>query len=186
MSTHLIKLEEAGKRYISHRFTLEIAKTDFLVISGANGTGKTTLLLMILGFIYPDSGLISKGKLKIGYVPEKVMLPPFINVFEYLKTMAKIKKDQLNMDLIHRFQIPIDLNIHELSKGNQQKIAIVTALMGHPHMIIFDEPLSGLDEVMQDVFFEVISDYYHQGISMMVSTHEPNRFMDLATKHISL
>lgn len=186
MSTHLIKLEEAGKRYINQRFTLEIEKTDFLVISGANGTGKTTLLLMILGFIYPDSGAIYKSKLKIGYVPEKVILPPFIEVFEYLKTMAKIKKDQLNLNLVHRFQIPIDRKMHELSKGNQQKVAIITALMGHPNLIIFDEPLSGLDEAMQDVFFDVIREYYHLGVTMMVSTHEPHRYMDLATKHISL
>lgn len=186
MSTHLIKLEEAGKRYISQRFTLEISKKDFLVISGANGTGKTTLLLMILGFIYPDSGQIHKRKLKIGYVPEKVMLPPFVDVFEYLKTMAKIKKDQLDMRLVHLFEIPLDHKIHELSKGNQQKIAIITALMGRPDLIIFDEPLSGLDESMQDVFFDVISSCYEQGVGMMVSTHEPNRFIGLATKHIRL
>lgn len=186
MSTHLIKLEEASKRYISQRFTLEISKNDFLVISGANGTGKTTLLLMILGFIYPDSGQILKRKLKIGYVPEKVMLPPFVEVLEYLKTMAKIKKDQLNMQLVHRFLVPINLKIHELSKGNQQKVAIITALMGNPDLLILDEPLSGLDDKMQNIFFEVIKEYSKKEIGIMVSTHEPERFMGIATKHISL
>ncbi len=186
MSTPLIKIEEASKRYLRNPFNIEVLSDDYLVISGGNGTGKTTLLLMILGFIYPDHGKVFKKRLKIGYVPEKVVLPPFVNVLEYLETMARIKKDRLNIALVHDLEVPIHKKIHELSKGNQQKLSIMTALMGNPHVLIFDEPLSGLDEQMQEKTIRIINSYYEKGKCIMVSTHEPNRFIPYATKHIQL
>lgn len=186
MSTHLIKLEEAGKRYLSHRFTIEVSNHDFFVISGGNGTGKTTLLMMILGFIDPDCGMIEKRRLKIGYVPEKVVLPPHVEVFDYLKTMARIKHDRIDLSLVHLFEVPIDKRIHELSKGNQQKLALMTAFMGKPNLLILDEPLSGLDDLMQDRVIGIIKMQFEKGLSVMVSTHEPERFMPYATKHVAL
>lgn len=186
MSTHLIKLEEAGKRYLSRRFSVEISQNDFLLISGANGTGKTTLIMMILGFVYPDSGIIEKRKLKIGYVPEKVVLPPFVDVMEYLKTMARIKRDVINPTLIHELEVPIDKKIYELSKGNQQKLAVLTALMGKPHLLVLDEPLSGLDDDMKEKMVNIIKTTHHKGQSILISTHEPERFLDVCTKHLSL
>ncbi len=181
-----IKLEEAGKRYLSHRFTLEVSKDDFLVISGDNGSGKTTLLMLILGFIHPDTGKIEKRKLKMGYLPEKVVLPPFIPVMEYLLTMARIKKDTLDPTLLHILEVPLDKSIHQLSKGNQQKIAFISACMGKPHLLILDEPFSGLDEVMKEKMVELIEKRHHQGTSILISTHEPERFLHLATKHLRL
>lgn len=181
-----IKLEEAGKRYLSHRFSLVISKGDFLVISGENGSGKTTLLMMILGFIHPDTGSIEKRKLKMGYVPEKVVLPPFIRVMEYLLTMARIKKDSLDPHILDVLDVPLDKSIHQLSKGNQQKLALIAAFMGQPHLLILDEPLSGLDEQMKDHVINLLSERHHRGTSILVSTHEPERFLHLATQHVKL
>jgi len=181
-----IKLEEAGKRYLSHRFSLAIEKQDFLVISGENGSGKTTLLMMILGFIRPDVGTIEKRKLKMGYVPEKVVLPPFIPVMEYLLTMARIKKDTLDPHMLSALDLPLDKSIHQLSKGNQQKIALISACMGKPHLLVLDEPLSGLDEEMKEQVVELLKRRHHMGTSILVSTHEPERFLHVATKHLRL
>jgi ABC-2 type transport system ATP-binding protein len=186
MSTHLIKLEEAGKKYVSHRFSLDLYQNDFFLISGGNGSGKTTLLMLVLGFIYPDSGSITKRKLKIGYVREKVALPPFVNVLDYLKTYARIKKGTVDMRLVHHFEVPVDKTMYELSKGNQQKVALLCALMGSPNLIVLDEPLSGLDDVTKEKFVHVLTDVYHKGVSIMISTHEPEWFLAVATKHIHL
>ncbi|HAX03285.1 MAG: hypothetical protein A2Y45_01010 [Tenericutes bacterium GWC2_34_14] len=186
MSTNLIKLEEAGKRYIPHRFSIDVTEKDIILVSGGNGSGKTTLLMLVLGFIYPDTGLVTKRKLKIGYVPEKVSLPPFVGVLEYLETYARIKKSQLDMDLIHYFQIPIDKTMYELSKGNQQKVSIMCALMGKPHLVVLDEPLSGLDLEMSNRLIDVIKRYYLKGCSFIISTHQPDLFREFATKHLQL
>lgn len=183
---HYIKLEEAGKRYLTKRFNLTIQKNEFWVISGANGSGKTTLLLMILGFIRPDTGIIDKKKLKIGYLPEKMMLPPFIKAFDYLETMARIKKDQVNMAYIYRLNVPLNLSIYQLSKGNQQKLGILQALMGHPKLVVLDEPFSGLDEESICHVVELLEDVIKQGVSFLISTHQPERFSHLWTEHIQL
>lgn len=186
MSTHLIKLNDVGKNYITKKFTIEIKPNDFLLVSGSNGTGKTTLMMLILGFIHPDSGVIEKKKIKMGFLPEKVMLPPLVDVWDYLKTMARIKKDVIDMDLLHTLEIPVDKKIYELSKGNQQKLAMMTAFMGHPHLTVLDEPLSGLDDVMKEKVVEIIKSYYRMGHSILLSTHEPEQFYDVATKKVIL
>jgi ABC-2 type transport system ATP-binding protein len=183
---HYIKLEEAGKRYLAKRFNLTIQENEFWVISGANGSGKTTLLLMILGFIRPDVGLIDKKKLKIGYLPEKMMLPPFIKAFDYLETMARIKKDQVNMDYIYRLEVPLNASIYELSKGNQQKLGILQAFMGHPKLIVLDEPFSGLDEKSAEIVVDILEEIMQEGVSFLISTHQPERFRHLWTEHIEL
>ncbi len=67
-------------------------KNDFILVSGENGKGKTTLIELILGFKHPDQGVIDKKRLKIGYVPEMNMLPPLIKASDYLETLSKVKK----------------------------------------------------------------------------------------------
>ncbi len=186
MSTHLIKLEEAGKHYLHHTFSIEIKQHDFVLVSGTNGSGKTTLINMIIGFIDPDRGAIDKKKLKIGYVPEKVILPPFVDVLDYLKNMARIKRGVVDLSLLRELEIPIDKKIYELSKGNQQKLAMMVAFMGSPELVILDEPLSGLDEMMKQKVSTIIKSFYHKGYSLFVSTHEPHYFSDVTTKKLNL
>lgn len=183
---HLIKLHEAKKHYCAQTFNLVIEKNDFIVVSGENGKGKTTLIELILGFKHPDQGVIDKKRLKIGYVPEIMMLPPLIKASDYLETLSKIKKDLLNEDLIHLFNIPLYKYIYQLSKGNQQKLAILTAFIGKPDLIILDEPFSGLDEASVDDLISFIKKKVSLGLSFLVSTHQPHMFKDLVTKRIVL
>ncbi len=154
----LIKLDQAGKRYLNHRFNLLIEKSDFVLVSGENGNGKTTLIHLLLGFTKPDLGRVQRTKMKIGYLPEKAMLPLFVNVSVYLKTLARIKKTEINHDLVNAFHLPIEKSIHELSKGNQQKLAIVSTFLGKPDLIILDEPLSGLDDESTETLKRHIED----------------------------
>jgi ABC-2 type transport system ATP-binding protein len=183
---HLIKLEEAGKNYLNRTFCLEIHPKDFILVSGENGHGKTTLIQLILGFISPDKGFVKGKKLKIGYLPEKAMLPLFIKVYVYLETLAKIKKTRLDLELIHAFNLPIFKSIHELSKGNQQKLAIVSTFVGNPDLIILDEPLSGLDHESTVILKKYIEKKKDEGMSFMISTHQPELFKELASKHLEL
>ena len=82
----LISMKQAGKHYLPKTFDLEINKSDFILVSGDNGNGKTTLIQLVLGFTRPDKGTVVSGKLKIGYLPEKAMLPmPQLNLFDILQ-----------------------------------------------------------------------------------------------------
>lgn len=183
---HLIKLCEAKKHYCPQSFNLMIEPADFVLISGENGKGKTTLIELILGFKKPDLGSVDKKKLKIGYLPEVMMLPPLIKVSEYLETLAKVKKDVLSEELIHMFDIPLFKYIHQLSKGNQQKLAIISTFIGKPDLVILDEPLSGLDVKSIRDLIDFIKHKRSQGLSFMVSTHQPDLFVELANKKVFL
>ncbi len=183
---HLIELKEARKLYCPESFNLKIESKDFILISGENGKGKTTLLELILGFKKPDKGFIEKKKLKIGYLPEVMMLPPLIKVSDYLETLARVKKDRLQEDMIHLFNIPLFKYIYQLSKGNQQKLAIITTFIGKPDLVILDEPLSGLDQVSMLVLKDYLKKKKAEGLSIIVSTHKPELFKDLANKVLCL
>jgi len=182
----LIKLSNVRKNYLDHTFDLEIDKHDFILLSGENGRGKTTLIQLLLGFIYPDVGSIESKKLKIGYLPEKTMLPLFVKVIVYIETLARIKKSKIDLDLLYELRIPITKSIHELSKGNQQKLAIFSTFMGNPDLVILDEPLSGLDAESIDFFSNYLISQKNRGLGLIISTHQPERFINLCNKHIHL
>lgn len=182
----LIKLQNAGKKYLPRTFDLEINPSDFILVSGENGNGKTTLIQLVLGFTHPDSGSVESRKLKIGYLPEKTMLPMFVKVMPYLETMARIKRSKIDQNLLLSFNIPIFKSIHELSKGNQQKLAIVSTFIGKPDLIILDEPLSGLDYESTHILKGYIEKKKQEGMSFIVSTHQPELFLHLADQHIKL
>jgi ABC-2 type transport system ATP-binding protein len=182
----LIKLSDVRKNYLDQTFNLEIEKHDFILLSGENGNGKTTLIQLLLGFIHPDVGHIETKKLKIGYLPEKAMLPLFVNVIVYLETLARLKKSKIDLDFLYQLNIPITKSIHELSKGNQQKLAIFSTFMGNPDLVILDEPLSGLDAESADFFSDYLIKKRNLGLGLLISTHQPDRFMHICTQHIKL
>ena len=182
----LIKLSKAGKSYLNQTFDLEINPHDFILVSGENGKGKTTLIQLLLGFTHPDQGTVESAKIKIGYLPEKAMLPSYVNVMTYLETLSRIKKSRIDQRLLLEFNIPILKSIHELSKGNQQKLAILSTFMGNPDLIILDEPLTGLDLDSMVILKKHIEHKKEEGMSFMISTHQPELFIELANQHIKL
>jgi ABC-2 type transport system ATP-binding protein len=141
---------------------------------------------LLIGFIRPDSGIRKQKKIKIGYCPERVILPRFINVYDYLTTLARIKKSQLDSHLLSLFEIPLNQTIHHLSKGNMQKVALITAFLGNPDLIILDEPFSGLDYQSQLKFVDYLKEKQALGKSIMISTHQPKLLESIANKRIDL
>ncbi|MBE0700939.1 MAG: ATP-binding cassette domain-containing protein [Acholeplasmataceae bacterium] len=186
MHTPLIELYHAGKRYLDQTYTFSMNKGSLLLITGENGKGKTTLIQLILGFIQTDSGFVRTKKMKMGYLPEKTMLPLFVKVNRYLETMARIKKTEVDYRLILELNVPLNKGIHELSKGNQQKLAIISTLMGCPDLVILDEPLSGLDDESKQALFQLIKAKKNEQMSFIITTHQPSFFMSLADAHLAL
>ena len=186
MSISLIELNEAGKFYLDKRFTLLISTGDFIVIKGINGSGKTTLLNLINGFTVNDFGQIYRKPIRISYLPEREVLPLYVNTHHYLLEVARIKKAHLDYRLITDFEIPLSKSIHTLSKGNRQKVMLVSCLTGYYSLLVLDEPLSGLDSKAVRVLKKYLKKLNEKNVAIVISTHKPERFKDLAQKVIEL
>tara|TARA_B100002019_G_C21224902_1_gene576832 strand:- start:264 stop:1145 length:882 start_codon:yes stop_codon:yes gene_type:complete len=168
--------------------SLEVQKGDIYGFLGPNGAGKTTSIRMIMGIIKPDNGSIKLNgsdintinRKKLGYLPEdrglyqKQNLSEILYYFGCLKGLDK--KDSKNQaDLwLERFNLDDQKGrkIEELSKGNQQKIQFIIALLHDPQLIILDEPFTGLDPVNQILLKEVIKEKQEEGKTIIFSTHQ--------------
>lgn len=153
---------------------------------GRNGAGKTTIIRMILSIIKNDFGsIIWEGKsiidsgLKFGYLPEERGLYPKVKVSDQLiylavlRGMSKQNADKALKFWLERFSISDYYNrrVDTLSKGNQQKIQLITAVIHDPDLIILDEPFNGLDPVNVEIFIDVIKDMSKNKKSIIFSDH---------------
>ena len=152
---------------------------------GTNGSGKTTTLRNIMGFIKPDKGKVTVKGLDswknadeinkyIGYLPGEIAFPAVENGTEFLKIQAETLglKDMSKAErIINALQLDPTANIKRMSKGMKQKTAIVAALMHSPEIIILDEPTTGLDPLMRDAFVELIKEEKERGATIIMSNH---------------
>lgn len=187
----MLKVENVTKYYGDFKavdnLSFTVDKGEIFGLLGLNGAGKTTTFRMIMGLLTPDSGNITlNGKKidytqtdKIGFLTEERSLLTKLTVLEQvlfygtLKGMSKsdiIKK--LDM-LLERFGIVEYKNkkIKELSKGNQQKIQFITAIINDPELLILDEPFSGLDPINIELFKDVILELSKKGSMIIFSSH---------------
>jgi ABC-2 type transport system ATP-binding protein len=165
---------------------------------GRNGAGKTTTLRMITGVFLPDSGSISLlgssdgargARDRVGYLPEERGLYRKMKVLEQLLFFAEIK-DRRPGEVkagaerwLRRFDLweARDRKLEELSKGNQQKVQIIGSLLHDPELLIFDEPMSGLDPVNVVLVREMLRQLRDEGRTILLSTHmmgEAERIVD--------
>lgn len=164
---------------------------------GTNGAGKTTTMRMILDIIRPDRGQITwngtptrdLARARFGYLPEERGLYPKMEVQEQLLFIGQLygasKQDvQKRIDeWLERFNITENRNktVEQLSKGNQQKIQFLAAVLHDPEILIMDEPYSGLDPVnaqqMKDGFRQLVS----EGRTLIFSTHQLNDAQELSS-----
>jgi ABC-2 type transport system ATP-binding protein len=156
---------------------------------GRNGAGKTTTIRMITGIFMPDSGSIEwlgqtagRGgsfRDRVGYLPEERGLYKQMKLIEQLIFLAEIK-GRRRADVrpiidrwLERFELTDkrDAKVEELSKGNQQKIQLIGALLHDPELIILDEPQSGLDPVNMVLVRNLLRDLKEEGRTILLSTH---------------
>ncbi len=170
--------------------SLEIPMGQATALIGANGCGKSTLLKIIAGLVKPTKGKVDIGKGKlIHYVPEHF---PKMNLTagQYLSYMGKLDGlgDTENDNRIHElatdFSVDsmLDVPMKHLSKGSLQKIGVIQALMKRPDILLLDEPLSGQDVRSQQVFIRKIRELEKNGVTVLMSCHEPYLVDALAKK----
>ncbi len=155
---------------------------------GANGAGKTTAMRIILDILRPDSGTVTwQGqpaaevpRRTFGYLPEERGLYPRMKVLEQLVFFAglygvpgRVAADEVRAWLT-RFRVPefADRRAEELSKGNQQKVQFIAAILHDPDVLIMDEPFSGLDPVNVALLKSAFLEMRDRGKTLIFSTHQ--------------
>jgi ABC-2 type transport system ATP-binding protein len=153
---------------------------------GPNGAGKSTTIRMIMSIIYPDQGELNvlgssaiRHKDLIGYLPEergvyrKMKVGPFLEYLAMLKGMDRTGLKQKVQDWLDRVDLKdvYKRKCEELSKGMQQKVQFLAAIIHDPELIILDEPFSGLDPVNAELLNRLIREQHDAGKTIIFSTH---------------
>ena len=168
--------------------SFKVQQGDIYGFLGPNGAGKTTSIRMIMGIIKPDNGSIKLNdsdintiyRKNLGYLPEdrglyqKQNLIEILDYFGCLKGLDKKEANNRANLWLERFNLDDQKRrkVEELSKGNQQKIQFIIALLHDPQLIILDEPFTGLDPVNQILLKEVIKEKQEEGKTIIFSTHQ--------------
>ena len=187
----MLKIENVSKRYgkklVVDNISIELDKPEVFGLLGTNGAGKTTTIRMLLGIITKDSGTITwngkevdRKKVNFGYLPEERGVYPKVKIKDQLKYFAELKgmdSDTTEKSInkwakILKVEEYLEMPAEKLSKGNQQKIQFMTAVIHDPELIVLDEPFSGLDPVNTEILKNVIIDLVKKGKYIIMSAHE--------------
>ncbi|MFC4776295.1 ABC transporter ATP-binding protein [Paenibacillus sp. GCM10023252] len=197
MSTLAVEkvVKQFGDKTAVNGISLKIEQGEIYGLLGANGAGKTTTMRMVLGLIYPDGGTIrydgkpyTKELLgQLGYLPEERGLYPKIKVNDqliYLGQLRGMSKKDAEGSLkywLERFEVPeyYSKRVEELSKGNQQKIQFIAAVIHKPKLVIMDEAFSGLDPVNVELLKSTVKELRDSGTSILFSTHRMEHVEEL-------
>jgi len=167
---------------------LSVGADQFMGIVGPSGSGKTTLLKVLLGTVAPIAGSMRRRPgLRVGYVPqvETVNWSFPVTVSECVlmaRTRGRIlpwrsRAEQAEVDeILDRLGIAAlsDRHIRRLSGGQQQRVFIARALLGRPHLLLMDEPTSGVDVRTRHEVLHLLDDLHHDGLAVILTTHDLN------------
>ena len=187
----MLKVEHITKYYDQNKavddLSFEVEDGKIFGLLGVNGAGKTTTFRMIIGLLEPTEGKITlDGKPidynvtdTIGFLTEERSLLTKLTVKEqiiYYGTLKGMEEKEILKRLdewLKRFHIEEykERKIKELSKGNQQKVQFISAVINNPKLLILDEPFSGLDPINVEMFMDAIKDFKKRGSSIIFSSH---------------
>lgn len=190
MKTGLI-LDNVSKTFVGKKavdgISFSLNKPGVFGLLGTNGAGKTTTIRMLLGIIKKDNGEITWNGKKVdrksvnfGYLPEERGVYPKVKIYDQLMYFAELKgmkKQEVDsaigtwakkLKVEEYMQMPAE----KLSKGNQQKIQFMTAVIHNPELVVLDEPFSGLDPVNTELLKNIIIDLVKEGRYVIMSAHQ--------------
>ena len=185
----VININELTKDYGNGKgifnVNIEVKEGEVFGFLGPNGAGKTTTIRNLLGFIRPDSGSCSileldcfqdaaKIQEHLGYLAGEIAFLDDLKgrqLIDFIAAMKGVKDTTRIEELIELFELDPRGKVKKMSKGMKQKIAIITAFMTNPEVIILDEPTSGLDPLMQNRFIDLILEEKKKGRTIFMSSH---------------
>ena len=176
-----------GTKHAVDNISFTIDKPGAFGLLGTNGAGKTTTIRMILGIIKKDSGIINwngeevkRENVNFGYLPEERGIYPKTKIYDQLMYFAKLKgMNKIDADKsikywLKRLQLEeyINMTAEKLSKGNQQKVQFITAVMHNPELIVLDEPFSGLDPINTELLKDIMIELINKNKYIIMSSHQ--------------
>ena len=186
-----LELKNVSKSFVGKKavdnISFSLKEPGVYGLLGTNGAGKTTTIRMLLGIIKKDSGEITwKGKavdrksVNFGYLPEERGLYPKTKIFDQLMYFAELKgmQKEESIESINKWakelkvEEYLQMPVEKLSKGNQQKIQFMIAIIHNPELVVLDEPFSGLDPVNTEILKNIIINLIKQGKYVIMSAHQ--------------
>ena len=189
----VIEIKNLVRRYGKHDavdgLSLNVRPGKCYGFFGRNGAGKTTTIKCLLNLLRPDTGTVRVFgldprtnevaiKSRIAYVPDMVAFYPWMSVRDTLEYLASFRQNwnqDIEKDLLTRFQLDATKKTTSLSKGQRTQLALIGAICPEPELLVLDEPTSGLDPIVRREFIETIIGAYQSGDptrrTVFVSTH---------------
>lgn len=188
----VIEVENLTKDYGSGRgvfdVNLHVDKGEIFGFLGPNGAGKSTTIRHLMGFSRPDKGetrIFGKNTFekyyevlkKVGYIPGEIALPAGLTGYEFLNMMRDLQgihndeRLERMLDMFKLSAVQLNGDTKRMSLGVKRKLAVVSAFMSDPEVLILDEPTSGLDPIMQERFVEFIREEKECGKTILLSSH---------------
>ena len=199
-SAPALAIERLSKSYGPHPVLTEVSFSldpgTIAVVSGANGTGKSTLLRCLAGLTpfrgtATVAGLPVDGKRAvrhlIGYLPQNVSLPDAVTTGEVVEFFGKLRGVEPEDSVLPEGFLPAaERPIGILSGGQRQRVALAVALLGRPSLLLLDEPVANLDELGREGFWETLRDLREKGASALVASPLPGDLAGVADRAIVL
>ena len=200
-----LKLENVsktfGRKKVVDDISIYLDKPSVFGLLGTNGAGKTTTIRMLLGIIKKDSGVItwngkevSRKSVNFGYLPEERGVYPKVKIMDQLLYFAELKgmkKDDALKSIEYwakklKIEEYLEMTAEKLSKGNQQKVQFLTAVIHDPELVVLDEPFSGLDPVNTEILKNAIIDLVKKGKYIIMSAHEMHTIQEFCSDIVIL
>jgi ABC-2 type transport system ATP-binding protein len=170
-----------GAKKALDNLSLEVAPGQIFGFLGPNGAGKTTTIRCLMDLMRPDAGTIVIGgqtvrdnpafKRAVGYLPADPQLRANWTGRTHIRFLGGLKGPGRAAELVELLGLDTSKKVSELSSGNQQKLAIVLALLGDPQFLILDEPTRGLDPLLQNQLYRLLKDFAAGGGTVFFSSH---------------
>lgn len=166
--------------FIIKNLSLEVARGDILAIVGPNGAGKTTLFKALLGVISYTGEINWPRHIKIGYVPQQLAIAKDLplSVMEFL-SFKNVSKEEI-LEAVEAVGIPLEhhilgMKLGQLSGGELQRILIAYAMIGHPDILLFDEPTTGIDIGGEETIYTLLEKLHkEQQLTILLISHDLN------------
>ena len=200
-SSPIIQVEGVSKRFGAflalEDINFTVKKGEIVGFVGLNGAGKSTTINLLLGFlrvsegqvkvfdqvITPESAHRTHGR--IGFASGDMSLFNNLRGDQYLAFLAHrygLRDDVRLQELCRQFEPQLDKKIGDLSRGNRQKVALIGAFIASPELVILDEPSSGLDPLMQQVFLDLVREEGERGTTIFMSSHYLGEVADVCSR----
>lgn len=186
-----IRIDNLTKQYRGTKvaslknLTLQVEPGEVYGFLGPNGAGKSTTIRTLMNFIQPTSGsaqilgydIVADSvaiRRSVGYLSSDMAMYPKMTALQFLRYMSELQGQSdmtYQRELIRKLHGDTSKKLGDLSRGNRQKFAIVQAFMHKPDVLILDEPSSGLDPLMQEVFYDLVDVAKSRGAAIFMSSH---------------